>query len=281
MTEWRRHPETWEKLAGGCFLPIKGRKKTGNRSEGCGLSTNMRGAILLMILMGAAVAYGEEIRFSSGTSQVALLELFTSEGCSSCPPAEQWLGERKSDPELWKSYVPIAFHVTYWDYLGWRDSFALPQFTTRQRDYAARWGSGSVYTPCFVRNGREWQRTETPGKPRSAAGELTLRSLASDEWELNFHPVSAQKGAYDGFVALLGRGIESRVRAGENQGKTLAHEFTALTLVQRPLQRDAASGDFSVKVRLASGTTAPRAIAAWVTNSGAPEPLQATGGDLH
>jgi hypothetical protein len=86
----------------------------------------------------------EEFEIRSGPERVSLLELYSSEGCSSCPPAEQWLGELRKDPRLWRSIVPVAFHVDYWDGLGWKDRFAQPQWTARQRAYAAAWGGGSV-----------------------------------------------------------------------------------------------------------------------------------------
>src|SRR6476660_686425 len=71
--------------------------------------------------------------FESGDTQSMLIELFTSEGCSSCPPAEKWLSALKSNQDLWKKIVPVAFHVDYWDRLGWRDRFAKPDFTSRQQ----------------------------------------------------------------------------------------------------------------------------------------------------
>src|SRR5437762_13623520 len=95
--------------------------------------------------------------FESGKTQASLIELFTSEGCSSCPPAEKWLSALKLNPDLWKRTVPVAFHVDYWDRLGWRDRFAKPEFTSRQQRYAAAWGGDSVYTPGFVVNGKEWR----------------------------------------------------------------------------------------------------------------------------
>ncbi|MDQ3115241.1 MAG: DUF1223 domain-containing protein [Verrucomicrobiota bacterium] len=73
-----------------------------------------------------------------------LLELFTSEGCSSCPPAEAWLSKLKDDPGLWRDFVPLAFHVDYWDRLGWRDPFASKVWTSRQYEYSARWKSSNV-----------------------------------------------------------------------------------------------------------------------------------------
>ncbi len=88
-----------------------------------------------------------ELSFTSGPGNVHLLELFTSEGCSSCPPAEAWLSKLKDDPRLWRDFVPLAFHVDYWDGLGWRDPFASKVWTARQYQYSARWKSSTVYTP--------------------------------------------------------------------------------------------------------------------------------------
>src|SRR5437868_3719162 len=72
--------------------------------------------------------------FQSGEDQTVLLELYTSEGCSSCPPAEQWMTQLKNAPGLWKSFVPVAFHVDYWDYLGWKDVLSSPNYSQRQRN---------------------------------------------------------------------------------------------------------------------------------------------------
>src|SRR4051812_18096726 len=102
-----------------------------------------------------APALRAEVKFQSGPAQVALVELYTSEGCSSCPAAEKWLAELRGDAGLWTRFVPVAFHVNYWDHLGWRDVLATKQFTQRQYSYAETWSSGSVYTPCVVRNGAE------------------------------------------------------------------------------------------------------------------------------
>ena len=89
----------------------------------------------------------EPARFTSGPAQTALIELFSSEGCSSCPPAERWLGSLRTEPGLWRGFVPVAFHVDYWNRLGWPDRFSTREFTAREYDYAAAWHSDSVYTP--------------------------------------------------------------------------------------------------------------------------------------
>src|SRR3954471_14035949 len=120
----------------------------------------MLGRALLFLVLGPVVilplsSSAEEIVFESKPAQTHLIELFTSEGCSSCPPAEAWLSKLKSDPGLWKAFVPLAFHVDYWDRLGWRDPFASKEWTARQYRYAANWKGESVYTPGFVLDGVE------------------------------------------------------------------------------------------------------------------------------
>ncbi|MFN2476505.1 MAG: DUF1223 domain-containing protein, partial [Chthoniobacterales bacterium] len=110
----------------------------------------MRSPLLSFALLAAAAlapasdARAADKMFESGPNKTRLLELFTSEGCSSCPPAEAWLSQLKDDARLWHDFVPLAFHVDYWDRLGWRDPFASKAWTARQYDYSARWKNGSV-----------------------------------------------------------------------------------------------------------------------------------------
>src|SRR5437773_2365288 len=99
----------------------------------------------------------EPLKLQSAESQTPLLELFTSEGCSSCPPAEAWFSKLKDSPKLWKDFIPVAFHVDYWDHLGWKDPFSSKTFSERQGKYAAAWQNESIYTPGFVWNGTEWR----------------------------------------------------------------------------------------------------------------------------
>lgn len=116
--------------------------------------------MLLPALMAAYLPLaqaGDPHTFSSGTGKTTVIELFTSEGCSSCPPADNWLSGFKSDPRLWKQIIPLAFHVDYWDYIGWRDRFASPAFSARQSDHKKQGNIRSVYTPGLVVDGREWR----------------------------------------------------------------------------------------------------------------------------
>src|SRR5713226_2490390 len=91
----------------------------------------MRLGVLVLALGLAFTTRAADRVFESGPQKIHLLELFTSEGCSSCPPAEAWLSKLKSDPRLWKDFVPLAFHVDYWDRLGWRDRFSSRAWTER------------------------------------------------------------------------------------------------------------------------------------------------------
>ena len=96
---------------------------------------------LILLLFFGDVLCADNVVFESGAKKVQLLELFTSEGCSSCPPAEASLGRLVNDPRLWHEFVPVAFHVDYWDRLGWKDPFASAEWTKRQRLYAANWNA--------------------------------------------------------------------------------------------------------------------------------------------
>ncbi|MDP3073319.1 MAG: DUF1223 domain-containing protein [Opitutaceae bacterium] len=247
--------------------------------------------VAMMAACASAPAGAAEKTFASGPARVALVELFTSEGCSSCPPAEKWLNNLRDTPGLWRDFVPVAFHVNYWDHLGWKDALASKAFTERQHAYAGAWRASSVYTPCFVRNGAEWRpRGAAPEGPGDAhAGLLTLRWHADDHTCVVEYAPPAQPDVrtagrmeFDVSVALLGGGIENDVRRGENSGRTLRHEFVALRLAT------AALGAFKDGVRSARLTLPPRAeikvereaLAAWVTRRGSLMPLQAAGGWL-
>jgi hypothetical protein len=225
-------------------------------------------------LVAMAVLRAEPVKFTSGVAPAALIELFSSEGCSSCPPAERWLGALRQAPGLWREFVPVAFHVDYWNRLGWPDRFSTREFTARQYAYAAAWHSGNVYTPCVVRNGLEWQGDHDLPAPAGTAGILTV-TYDGAALQVEFSPVTGKTGQdLEVHAAILGAGIISPVKAGENAGETLRHEFVALALGQ---------GAYGQPLALTVPKTAgvPRhALAVWVTRRGELTPLQATGGWL-
>ena len=122
-------------------------------------------SLLPLIFLLAALRSGEAspdsgqwvLVGSSGPKRIPLIELFSSEGCSSCPPAEKRMAELQNAKGLWTEFVPLSFHVDYWDALGWKDALASPLFTLRQRTYAQEWNSPTVYTPAFVVDGKEYR----------------------------------------------------------------------------------------------------------------------------
>ena len=181
----------------------------------------------------ATLSVAAEARFASGPQKTALIELYTSEGCSSCPPAEAWLSRLKDNPGLWKQFVPIAFHVDYWDRLGWRDRFSSTRWTERQRRYASLWESESVYTPAVVVNGRE--QRGLPGASLSQpnekpAGILDVTTSDGKNFSVEFRPEKGSGSDWEVHLALLASGISSDVRAGENSGLNLQHDFVVLDL---------------------------------------------------
>src|SRR5215831_823912 len=221
--------------------------------------------------------------FESGETQNSLVELFTSEGCSSCPPAEKWLSQLKSSPDLWEKTVPVAFHVDYWDRLGWRDRFAKPEFTSRQQHYAAAWGGDSVYTPGFVVNGKEW-RGWFGGNlmPTSSTKVGVFRVSLGDDRKLSatFVPETTQPRALALNVALLGNDLQSDVKRGENSGRKLRHDFVVLDLLKVDMANESNRWTGSVGLPREFGGDKATALAAWVTAPETTAPIQATGGWL-
>lgn len=220
-------------------------------------------------------------RFSSGSSTVPLVELFTSEGCSSCPPADRWLSKLKSHQGLWTEFVPVAFHVNYWDELGWPDRFAKEQFGQRQRRYSQENVVRGVYTPGVVSGGTEWHGWRIGSGiplPAPGAGELSA-VLKDDALVVNYAVASSDTltKEYRVHAAWLAMDQVSTVRAGENRGKRLTNDFVVLATLDSPLtSKDGrASTRFSID-KLPK--TKAKALAIWVTQDGLQAPLQATGG---
>ncbi|NJN47510.1 MAG: DUF1223 domain-containing protein [Candidatus Competibacteraceae bacterium] len=204
----------------------------------CGVNMpNMRWLVFLSLILGTASVLAAPQVLHSGSRQVSLLELYTSEGCSSCPPADRWLSKLTSDTRLWREVVPVAFHVDYWDYLGWPDRFASSVFGTRQRQYAQNGFIRTVYTPGLILNGKEWrgwfQRPQLRLDHGAEVGQLSLR-LENGQVEARFTANGNQPARLDIHLALLGFGLSSQVQAGENRGRMLQHDFVVLAYQQIP-----------------------------------------------
>lgn len=242
---------------------------------------------LLCGMVGSAIFLamnaGAESKFSSGPQETSLIELYTSEGCSSCPPAEAWLSHLQENPGLWQRFVPIAFHVDYWNNLGWRDRFSSARWTERQRNYAALWQSESVYTPAVVKNGaevRNWSGSDPTSPNDAKPGLLSASTSDGKTFQIDFNPASGDSGDWQAHLALLGSGISSRVGAGENGGRTLKHDFVVLEMSDVEMKPE--SGSLKARIKLTQPTEAGarKAVAVWVTRAASLAPVQATGGWL-
>lgn len=222
--------------------------------------------------------------FASGETATTLVELFTSEGCSSCPPADAWMSRLKTNPDLWKNIVPAVFHVDYWDGLGWPDRFARPEFTQRQRRYASSWSTGAIYTPAFVVNGKEWlgffTREPPPRSSLEKVGVLTV-ALKQNETTVTFLPQNSIRGPLKLELAWLGTDLQSEVKRGENSGRALHHDFVVLHVDKIDMVNGADRWTGSVSFAPNATADKPTAIAAWVTSGGNFMPIQATGGWLN
>ena len=221
--------------------------------------------------------------FESGNGRVSVLELYTSEGCSSCPPADRWLSGLKEDKRLWKQLIPVAFHVDYWNDIGWPDRFSSVSYSNRQRRYARGKGLSTVYTPGFLLNGGEWRSyfglRHLSLDDSKNAGVLTV-NVDQQTIHATYKPAgqSITKPLLN--IVILGFDLITKVESGENRGKQLKHDFTVLGYSTVPMSTEA--GMYTATTQL-PGTSihAPQtAIATWISEQGDQTPIQATGGWL-
>lgn len=165
----------------------------------------------------------------SGAAVTPVIELYTSQGCSSCPPADRWLSSLK-DRSAGQGAVIEAFHVSYWDNLGWIDRFASPAYTLRQRQVAVWTGQTSLYTPQVVRNGRDWPGWGAPGAdPTQASGtarfSIAMKETGPDEFEAVVTPDADAPPVWGAYWSVTEDGYSSKVKAGENAGALLQDDF--------------------------------------------------------
>ncbi|MGE0119503.1 MAG: DUF1223 domain-containing protein [Dongiaceae bacterium] len=230
---------------------------------------------------GVVVALGPgDARGGDAPAPGVVVELFTSQGCSSCPPADALLGELARRPDI----VALAFHVDYWDYIGWKDPFATPVATQRQRAYAGALRVRMVYTPQMVVDGR----IDAVGSDRRAVETAIATAVGSPKLSVVVEGdgrggrravIPAAEGVYDGgqavvWLAVLDTEAETGVMRGENSGRTLK-EFNIVrewrrigiwdgTAVTIPLDMVAAADRDACAVVVQSGPVGPILGAAFV-----------------
>lgn len=233
------------------------------------------GLLAALMLTGAALA--DTLKLSSGIHQTLMIELYTSEGCSSCPPAERRLNAYRQNPDLWQTFIPMAFHVDYWNYLGWEDRFSKPAYAERQRHYARLRKARTIYTPAFFVNGENHFLGRHIGKPRAnAVGDLAL-ALDEKTIEAQFSPSQPLSTPVTLNLAILGMGLKTDIAAGENEGRQAQHEFVVLHHQRVPGKDNQWR---TIWPRFNHQGARELAIAAWVSPAGQPQPLQAVGAYL-
>lgn len=181
---------------------------------------------------------------ASGAQRVPLLELYTSEGCDSCPPTDRWVSALPSRGLSARRVVTLAFHVDYWNYLGWADPFAQARFSERQRWVSLHNRARFVYTPQLVLNGRDYRRGTLRDDFSDKVGAINrehpkatimLRQNPPSDGTLEIngtvtvHDAGERRNAQV-YIALYENNLANEVTAGENRGKKLQHDFVVRDL---------------------------------------------------
>ena len=199
---------------------------------------------LLVLALAALSSRGEAGPAAPSPSQtadrVAVVELFTSQGCSSCPPADRLLSKLAHDSRYQGKVIPLSFHVDYWNYIGWTDPFSAGRWSDRQKAYAGRvFHSNRIYTPQVVVNGRSECVGNSEGEvtgqiAQALAAEPDARvSLALDPLTADGHlkvtvgaklARAAGSGPLDLWVAVYESGLSTDVKAGENASRVLRND---------------------------------------------------------
>jgi len=232
--------------------------------------------LVLLIGLGLA-AIGSP---SAAETSPIVVELFTSQGCSSCPPADALFGELSKRRDV----LALGFHVDYWDYIGWKDPYAKREFSQRQRRLSQLQRLALVYTPQVLLQGsdfRSWGGAEFEralerinAQPARARLELEILATTPDALQLRAQatiPDPAQRPDAALYVAAYENRLESRVSAGENRGRLLAHDHVALEW-----QGPYALGERRLKLALLpKAKTADSGVVAFVQNQRTAEVLQA------
>lgn len=218
--------------------------------------------ILAMALGTTHAAAAPACRAASGARVQPLIELYTSEGCDSCPPAERWLSSRFADAGARPSAIALAFHVDYWDRLGWVDRFANAQYTARQYDAMRADGASFVYTPQVLLQGHDyagWRGSDAKAideAAKAAAAAAIAVDATPGERDVtvraNAQVSAGRRSDAELFIAYADSGLVSEIKAGENRGLRLLHDHVVRAL----LTAGRAGGDGRIEATL----TLPRPV---------------------
>lgn len=201
----------------------------------------MRFLTAVVILLVAMPAGAAKCLAKSGEGTTALVELYTSEGCSSCPPADRWLSGLGAHGYVPGRIVPLALHVDYWDYIGWKDRFAKGEFSSRQRKLSQQQRLAFVYTPQVMLQGQDFRAwgggafdravDRINARPAKARLGLEIVSLGQDSMVVEAKAALVQGEAAGEpalYLAAYENKLSSEVTAGENRGERLQHDYVVL-----------------------------------------------------
>jgi hypothetical protein len=191
-------------------------------------------------LLAVPPAQAAQCTARSSDKTVALVELYTSEGCDSCPPADRWLSSLGPKGYAPDRVVPVALHVDYWDYIGWKDPYARQAHSARQRKMAKLARAAMVYTPQVMLQGRDFRRWGAPEfdlavskiNAQPAKARISLVLLPRKE-AFEVEAAAELSGAAPSpdlalYLGAYENKLVSEVKAGENRGKTLPHDYVVL-----------------------------------------------------
>lgn len=242
--------------------------------------------ILISALLIVLPAHALELR--SDKEAATTVELYTSECCSSCPNADAWLSSLSDDPAIFSHIIPLAFHVDYWNQLGWDDRFSAPIFSDRQRQLRRNGMISQVYTPGFVVNNREWRGWFNGGQgvtadqlPRSNkhVGVLAAQWPKNvDTLALSYTPAADDDGNFKLHIAIVGMGLETNVLDGENRGRVLRHDFVVPSHLQYPFGSSKPGETLTKRVagpKIPAEGQKKSALVVWISKGESPAIVQA------
>jgi len=246
-------------------------------------------AAVLAALAGPARGADPACSAYTGPHTTALVELYTSEGCDTCPPADHWLSSLFSQGFRPDQVVPLALHVDYWDYIGWKDPFGRAEFSMRQRKLAAMRRPVVVYTPQVLLQGQDFRRWATGDfaeqvtriNSRAARARIALairavepKAIRAEVSAMLFDPAEQKNAAV--FLAAYENKLASDVNAGENRGRRLEHDFVVREWIGPIAFGETLKIDESRALPLLAGVDPKNlGVAAFVQNRSTSEVLQA------
>lgn len=237
-------------------------------------------------------SYAESLTVKSPMGTNAVIELYTSEGCSSCPPADKWISNYSAASSSDDGVIALAFHVDYWNYLGWEDVYSKPEFTERQRLLGSINKQRTIYTPEFFVNASETRRTgkipshvaKINNTPSTWDLTLTARTMPESHGTLSMTFKGVAKitaSDTELYLALYENNIVRKIRRGENRNKTLNHDFVVRDWVGPVFFEDAEKMEYSHTISFpADSKRQNTGIAAILVNTKSKLILQAVKIDL-